>query len=110
MTAVLFVVFACSLWMVGNEAVAHKALRARMEREQARYDEALKKQEELKKVLTLMDSQEYLEFEAKQKLNLKKEGEQVFIIGTTQGEGKTEPSQTASPQRRAKGWFDFLGI
>lgn len=97
-------------WFVAGEVVAHKELRSSTQLVQSRYEEALAKRDELQRILSVIESPEYIEAEAKRKLNMKKAGESVFVVGEGETERKSLLVQPREPEERAGDWFEFLGF
>ncbi len=97
-------------WFVTGEVVAHNELRSSTRLVQSRYEEALTKRGELERILTIIERPEFIEAEAKRKLNMKKAGESVFVIGEHEQEQERSPAQEREPEARAEDWFEFLGF
>jgi len=110
--ATLLLVFFLLLiwWFVAGEVIAHNTLRVSIRLARERYEESLANRDELQKLLSVIDSPEYIEVEAKRKLNKKKVGENVFVVGERLTERKDRSVQPREPEERAGDWFEFFGF
>ena len=99
--AFLFLLLLAFIWL---SLVLVKAFYKRRQMDQeigalkAEIDKMDKKGQELNQLLTYFNSQAYLEKEAKDKLNLKKEGESVVIVPDMPDEQSAAVEQGASRQ------------
>ncbi|MBI5530103.1 MAG: septum formation initiator family protein [Candidatus Doudnabacteria bacterium] len=69
-------------------------------------DALQKKNDDLSQSLQYLNSPSFKERVARQQLNLKKDGEQVY--GFTDGNGSSTDSQVAIKTSNAKKWWDYF--
>jgi cell division protein FtsB len=74
---------------------------------QKKADEINKKNLELSELVKYLNTPEYKEREAREKLNLKKEGELVVALPKQLGESLEQDNQPPLPSNPSK-WFDYL--
>jgi|SRR3989344_1157928 len=99
--AIVFVLGAVNAYMQKQRAAAeHLALLRDME-------ERKKAIADLEKHLSQIESGSGLEREARETMNLKKEGEEVLVIVENEPEKDTKTEATASLWERVKSWFGF---
>lgn len=108
-TVVLVLLIIGTGWILTGELARRE--RNRREAEALRRDivEIEQKNQELEGILNMISDPEYLEREARSKLNLKKEGEKVFVVNANR-DTESEIQMDKSETKRSTNWLNFLGF
>jgi cell division protein FtsB len=104
----LVVVLAFALVSLGREAYRYFQVSKEISDLEKRIDDFKKENEELLSLRGIFDSQEFLEDEARKKLNMVKEGEGVIIITDGNNVLPEEPKKQEEKTPNIKLWLKYF--
>jgi cell division protein FtsB len=108
-TTGLLVVLFCAVAFITVELYWQKReVDSEVKRLQTQADAVSKDNEKLSELIKYLDTPEYKEKEAREKLNLKKEGEQVVVLPESNNNSAQNASDLANQRSNPNKWLDYF--
>ena len=107
-TVVLIGVLIVVMYGTAKIIVQKRSIDKEIAKLQAQMDKIKKDNNQLSSLIQYLNTPEYQEKSAREKLNLKKDGEFVVVLPPGQDSGASTEQQPSAPKPNYQQWFDYF--